>query len=97
MNDYTQRGEVMNPPASAALGAEAGNLNTPQRDGTGAVPGREAMGTEAQATQPFAAPTECDCPERTCQPQNNIGKFCWRSGCPIYTRDFAPTSTEGHS
>jgi hypothetical protein len=34
---------------------------------------------------------ECNCPERTCQPENNIGRFCWRSGCPIYASDF-PTS-----
>lgn len=47
----------MNPPASAALGAEVGNLNTPHRDGTGAVPGDESTGTEVQATQPSAAPT----------------------------------------
>ncbi|MCU1318100.1 MAG: hypothetical protein JWN63_3422 [Candidatus Acidoferrum typicum] len=40
---YTKRTEVMNPPASAALGAEARNLNTVQRHGTGAVP----QGTEA--------------------------------------------------
>lgn len=33
-----QRSEVMNPPASAAQGAEARNLNTEPRHGTGAVP-----------------------------------------------------------
>lgn len=48
----THRGEVMNPPASAAEGAEAGNLNMPQRHGTGAVP----QGGEAQATRHPAAP-----------------------------------------
>lgn len=83
----------MNPLESAAQGSKAGNLNTPQRDGTGAVPGRKAMGTEAQATQPSAAPTECNCPARTCQPEGNIGRFCWRSGCPIYARDFPSLST----
>ena len=46
----------MKTPESAAGGSEAGHLNTPQRDGTGAVPGREAKGTEAQATRPSAAP-----------------------------------------
>ena len=46
------RTEVMNPPASAAEGAEARNLNMVQRHGTGAVP----QGMEAQATQPSAAP-----------------------------------------
>jgi len=80
MNDYTQRAEVMNPPESAAKGSEAGNLNSAQRDGTGAVPGREAMGTEAQATQPFAAPTECNCAAKTCRPEVNEGAYCWRSG-----------------
>ncbi len=54
--DYINRGEVMKTPVSAALGTEAGHLDTPQCDGTGAVPGREAMGTEAQAAQPSAAP-----------------------------------------
>jgi hypothetical protein len=57
--DYTKRAEVMNPPESAARGSEVGNLNSAQRDGAGAVPGRKAMGTEAQATQPSAAPTIC--------------------------------------
>ena len=56
MTDYTQRAEVMNPPESAAQGSEARNLNSAQRDGTGAVPGRKAKGMEAQATQPSAAP-----------------------------------------
>ncbi len=54
---YTKRGEVMKTPESAAQGSEAGHLNTPHRDGTGAVPGGNSMGTEAQATQPSAAPT----------------------------------------
>ncbi len=80
----------MNPPESAAVGSEVGNLNTPHRDGTGAVPGGNSMGTEAQATRPFAAPTECGCPARTCQPEKNIDRFCWRTGCPIYAKDFAP-------
>lgn len=87
--DYTNRGEVMKTPVSAAQGTEAGHLNTPQRDGTGAVPGDESTGTEAQATQPFAAPTECNCPERACDPGDNVGHYCWRTGCPIYARDFA--------
>lgn len=51
--DYTKRTEVMNSPASAALGAEVRDLNMVQRHGTGAVP----QGMEAQATQPSAAPT----------------------------------------
>jgi hypothetical protein len=46
----------MNPPASAALGAEAGNLKMPQRSGTGAVPGRKAMGRVVQAARYVAAP-----------------------------------------
>lgn len=49
----THRGEVMNSPASAAEGAEVGNLNMPQRHGLGASP----QGMEAQATQPSAAPS----------------------------------------
>lgn len=52
MCPFTHRDEVMNPPASAAQDAEARNLNTSQRHGTGAVP----QGEEAQATQPLAAP-----------------------------------------
>ena len=52
--EVIHRGEVMNPPASAAEGAEAGNLSTPQRSGSGADP----QGMEAQATQPSAAPSE---------------------------------------
>jgi hypothetical protein len=44
-----------------------------------------------EGDEPSAAPFECNCPERTCQPENNIGRFCWRSGCPIYASDF-PTS-----
>lgn len=91
MTTYTKRTEVMNPPESAAQGSEARNLNMVQRHGTGAVP----QGMEAQATQPSAAPTECHCPERTCQPQDNIGRFCWRTGCPIYARDF-PQHCEQH-
>lgn len=65
VNDYTKRGEVMNPPESAAEGSEAGNLNTPHRDGTGVVPGDESMGLEAQAMQPAAAPTSAhtSCPD----------------------------------
>ena len=38
-------------------------------------------------------PVECGCPARTCQPQNNIGRFCWRSGCPIYARDFPDSAS----
>lgn len=33
-------------------------------------------------------PLECNCPERTCQPEDNVGRFCWRTGCPIYPEDF---------
>jgi hypothetical protein len=55
----TTRGEVMNPPESAAEGSEARNLNTPQRHGSGAEP----QGGEAQATQHPAAPSVGDpCP-----------------------------------
>ena len=79
----------MNPPESAAQGSEVGNLNTSHRDGTGAVPGRKAMGMEAQATQPSVAPAECQCPSRTCQPQTNEGRYCWRSGCRIPMGYFA--------
>lgn len=50
----------MNPPASAAPGAEAGNLNKPQRHGSGAEP----QGEEEQATQPCAAPIEWGEPEK---------------------------------
>lgn len=38
---------------------------------------------------PVDGSVECDCPAKTCQPQNNVGHFCWRTGCPIYKRDFA--------
>lgn len=58
MNDYTKRSEVMNPPASAAQGAEARNLNMLQRHGSGVEP----QGMEAQATQPSATPAPpCIC------------------------------------
>lgn len=40
-----------------------------------------------------AVPTECNCAARTCHPKDNVGRFCWRSGCPIYARDFPPPST----
>jgi len=70
----------MNPPESAAQGSEVGNLNTPHRDGTGAVPGDESMGRVVQATQHVAAPTECNCAARTCHPEVNEGHYCWRSG-----------------
>lgn len=33
-------------------------------------------------------PAECNCPERTCQPENNVGKVCWRSGFDIRASDF---------
>jgi len=90
----------MNPPVPAALGTEARNLNTPHRDGTGAVPGRKAMGTEAQATQPSAAPfpqNECACPLKACRPEANEGRVCWRSGHRIPEGYFSntPTSSEG--
>lgn len=26
---------------------------------------------------------ECNCPEKTCQPKQNEGRYCWRSGEPI--------------
>lgn len=51
--EVIQRGEVMNPPASAAQGAEAGNLNTPHRSGSGADP----QGEKAQAAPTPAAPS----------------------------------------
>jgi hypothetical protein len=88
----THRGEVMKPPGSAAMGPEVGHLNMPHCDGTGAVP----QGMEAQATQPSAAPAfalECNCAPFTCRPQNNIDRFCWRSGCPIFASDFPPSPT----
>lgn len=44
--------------------------------------------TEVVNPPESAAPTECDCPAKTCQPQSNVGYFCWRTGCPIYARDF---------
>lgn len=37
---------------------------------------------------PPAVPIECGCPAKTCQPEKHIGRFCWRTGCPIYARDF---------
>jgi len=47
----THRSEVMNPPASAAMGTEAGNLNMEQRHGAGAVP-RGAKARPADAPPP---------------------------------------------
>lgn len=89
--DYTSRDEVMNPPESAAEGSEVGNLNMSQRHGTGAVP----QGMEAQATQPSAAPIECDCAVRVCRPESNVGRYCWRSGWPIFARDFQDSISAG--
>ena len=31
----------------------------------------------------MSACAECDCPEKTCQPKQNEGRYCWRSGLPI--------------
>lgn len=43
-------------------------------------------------------PPECNCPARTCQPANNIGKVCWRSGFDIRASDFPPAvSMESHA
>jgi hypothetical protein len=52
--NQTHRSEVVNPPASAAKGAEAGNLTTEQRHGTGAVP----RGAEARPAD--ASPPPCE-------------------------------------
>jgi hypothetical protein len=57
VDDYTNQGEVMNPPESAAQGSEARNLNTPTCDGTGAVPADRSKGGEEQSTQHSAAPS----------------------------------------
>lgn len=84
MIDYTNRDAVMNSPESGAEGSEVRDRNTSQRHGTGAVP----QGMEVQATQLSAAPTECGCPAQTCQPEKNIGRFCWRSGFSIFASDF---------
>lgn len=60
-NDYTNRDEVMNPPASAAQGAEAGNLNMSQCHGTGAVP-RAAEARPAEAAPPPESRIGDPCP-----------------------------------
>lgn len=65
-DDYTKRGEVMNPPASAALGAEAGNLNTPQRHGLGPSP----RGAEARPADASPVPT---CQHDVLSEPNTIG------------------------
>lgn len=52
--EYPKGAEVMNPPASAARDAEAGNLNMPPVVGLGASPVRADV---AQATRVSAAPT----------------------------------------
>lgn len=73
--DYTTRDEVMNPPASAARGAEARNLNTSQRHGSGAEP----QGTEVQATRQSAAPSIGDpCP--VCTGKIGQSGFNYRCG-----------------
>jgi hypothetical protein len=56
------RGEVMNPPASAAEGAEAGNLNTPQRHGSGADPRAPEARPADGAPPPAITPRERGCP-----------------------------------
>lgn len=43
----------------------------------------------SRRVEQMAGTVECDCPAGTCQPQSNIGRYCWRTGCPIYARDFA--------
>jgi hypothetical protein len=60
------RGEVMNPPASAAEGVEAGNLNTPQRHGSGADPRAPEARPADGAPPPLASlpgPGSCHAPE----------------------------------
>lgn len=90
----------MKTPVSAAEGTEAGHLNTLQRDGTGAVPGGNSKGTQAQATQPSAAPTQCNCAPKTCNPEQNEGARCWRSGFRIpvgyFSQQNAHTSGASH-
>jgi hypothetical protein len=55
----THRGEVMNPPESAAQGSEVGNLNMPQRHGLGGSP----RGAEARPAEAPPLPELCDdCP-----------------------------------
>lgn len=50
-------------------------------------------GRAAREVEFLSPGIECGCPARTCQPKINVGRFCWRTGCPIYARDFALTSS----
>lgn len=83
--------QVMNPPADEA---EAGNLaNTAPRpsDSHDARRGETELSCEPEArpvTLTAQHPAECDCPARTCQPESNVGRYCWRSGFDIRASDF---------
>lgn len=45
--------------------------------------------------------TECDCPAKTCKPEQNEGRVCWRSGCGIpvgyFSEQQPPKPSEGQS
>lgn len=38
--------------------------------------------------------TECDCQPKTCQPEKNEGRVCWRSGCGIPVGYFTDTKAD---
>jgi hypothetical protein len=66
---------------------ERGGLSS---EGTGQLDDQGNRATEETGNDRPAAPvSECNCPARTCQPEDNVGRFCWRTGYPIYARDFA--------
>lgn len=43
---------------------------------------------------PPAFSIECKCEPFTCRPEQNVDRYCWRSGCPIFAKDFPDTSRE---
>ena len=81
--------QVMNPPADEA---EAGNLaNTAPRqsDSHDARRGETELSCESEARPvTLTARYQCACPTGKCQPEKNVGSYCWRSGFSILASDF---------